>query len=262
MLMELGYFDYTAGVQRQVGVQGWPIKGIMLFVSREDIEPNTFVTVRTPQTTLVERIDLDKLHQLSDFWGGNADDDQAASPGMTYIHLGLVALADNEELTINLDCQGTPGAPTKIGVGVVIDMLPQSGELAYHYQMFTDSSFYSDAASALYLFGLSLPSNGFLVNVKLGEDNYSTTVRATNWAANLLGKIKLDNTTMGVVFENAYGMPLSVNGGWDINNPLTAVVRRVVQVDAERRELAGKRLAKIAARKIGSIDVQTLSAAT
>lgn len=261
MLMELGYFDYAAGVQRQVGVQGWPIKGVMIFVSREDVESATYVTVRTPQTTLCERILLDDLHQLSDFWGGQGDDDGAASIGLTYLHLGLVALADNEELSINLDCQATPSGATKIGVAVVIDMLPQHGEVAYHYQQFTDSSFYCDAAAGLYLIGTSMSTSPLLANVKLGKDHYSTTLRATNWAANLLGKIKLDNSTLGVVFENAYGMPMSVNGGWTFSDGVRAIVRRVVQVDADRRELAASRLAAITARKVEDIDTQSLSAA-
>ena len=259
MLLELGYFDYTQNVQRQASIAGYAVNGLLVFVSREDIEPDTHLTVRSPSATHVERIDLDKLHQISDWWGGAGDDDTANLPGFIYVDLGLIALADGEELTITLDCLGTPGAATKIGVAAVVDDLPQHDELQYAYAMHSDGSFNVEAATSLFVFGTSLSTSGELINVKLGDDTRSTTLRATNWYANLLGKIELDNTTMGVAFDYSYGQPMTVNHS---TAALVSVVRRVVQMSPERAKAATARLAKLAARKIDKVDASTIRATT
>lgn len=255
MLMELGYWDYTQGVQRQCSIQGYPVNGIMIFNTIEAVETNTYVTVRTPQGTLVERINLDYLHQISDFHGGNSDDDTASSPAFVYINLGLVSLGDNDELRVIIDCESADATPIKkIGVGVVVDDLPEHDELIYQYSQHNDGSFNVDAASGLYVFASSIVNEALLINVKLGEDTMSTTFRATNWFANLAGKIELDNTTMGVVFDNALGMPCTVNHS---HPACTAIVRKVVQVDEHRRRGATQRIARQVARRFDSLDSQS-----
>ena len=255
MLMELGYFDYTQGTQRQASIQGYPINGLMFFVSHEQCEPDTYITVRTPQGTLVERIQLDYLHQISDFRGGNGDDDTADFAGFTYVDLGLVSLGDAEELSITIDCESAAVMTSpKIGVAALIDDLPDHDELIYHYQLHSDTSFSSDSAAGMYVFASSISTKAELVNVKLGEDTRSTTLRATNWYANLAGKIELDNSTMGVVFDNKYGQPVTVNHS---AAGTTSIIRRVVQVAPARAHAATKRLARVVARKTASLDAQT-----
>lgn len=254
MLMELGYHPYTTGVQVQSSVQGYPINGLMVFVTDEALETATYITVRTPLGTLVERIKLDYLHMISDFFGGAANND--TGPGFTYIDLGLCSLADQDELVIIADCNGTP-AGDSIGFAAVIDDLPEHDELIYHYQLHNDTSFSSDAASALFLFQASLSTMADLVNVKIGDDTLSTTLRSTNWNANLRGKIEVDNTDMGVVFQEKYGQPIAVNMAV---TGVESVVRRIVQVDEVRRRKATERLARQVARKTMKLDAQSLRA--
>lgn len=257
MQMELGFFQYATGLQKNLSIQGYPINGVMVYVTQEGVENDTFITVRTPASTLVERISLDKLHQISDFQGGNANDDGAQTVGMTYIDLGLVSLADSEEMIITVDCQSSyVGAPSVImcGVSAVIDDLPEHDELIYHYQHHTDTSFSTDSAAGVYLFKESIGSSGDIITAKMGDDTRSTTLRATNWYANLLGKIELDNLSMGVLFDNKYGQPLTINTP---ATNLTTIVKRIVQVDDVRRAKATQRIARTISGKYRSMDAQT-----
>jgi hypothetical protein len=96
--------------------------------------------------------------------------------------------------------------------------------------------------------------SGELINIKVGQDVRSTTLRSCNWYANLMGKIELENITMGVVFENAYGQPLVFNTA---STGVTSIVKRVHQVDGVRREKATARLADQVVRKYNSLDAQT-----
>jgi len=257
MLMETGYFTYTQGVQRQCSIQGYPVNGIMIFTSQEAFEPDTFLTVRTPSGTLVERINLDTLHQISDYYGGNTNDDTFT--GFVYVDLGLVSLGDSEEMNIVLDCESSHATAGNIGVAVIIDDLPENDELTYHYQQHTDTSFASEAVTSVFVFKGSISTSAELINVKQGEDTRSTTLRATNWFANLMGKIEDDNTTMGVVFDNTYGQPVVINMS---ATGVTTIMRRIVQVDDVRRKKATKRLARAVVRKYNSLDAQTKRAVT
>jgi hypothetical protein len=252
MQMELGYFDHETGVQKQCSIQGYAVNGLMIFVSNEAIEPDTYLTVRTPTSTLVERIDLNKMHQISDFQGGNGNDD--SGQGIIYVDLGLVSLGDAEEMHVILDCESAEPGLIKMGVSAIIDELPEHDELIYHYQHHTDTSFNSDSAAACFLFKSSIGTNGSLINAKMGEDTRSTTLRSTNWFANLMGKIELDNLGMGVLFDNKYGQPLTINMA---ETGVTTIVKRIVQVDSVRRVQATKRLARTVATKFGSLDAQT-----
>jgi len=259
MFIEIGYFTHATGAQHVCSLQGYDVNGLIIFASREDIEPDTFITVRTQQATLVQRIDLNKLHQISDYLGGNGNDDGATTTGLTYIDLGLVSLADNEDITITIDDLSSSVTATKIGVCAVIDDMPETDELTYAYSQHTDTSFNEPAATALYAFASSLATLGELINVKVGDDLRSTTFRSTNWAANVLGKIELDNTTMGVVYENRFGQPLTVNHS---STGVTQIVRTVVQHSAKRQAETTARLAARVAAKLRKVDQQTLRAST
>jgi len=257
MLMEIMYQAYTATVQRVASISGYDINGLLVYMAKEDDEVNTYVTVRTGSNVLVERIKLSYLKQISDFNGGNGDDNTANSVGMTYIDLGLVHLADNEELTVIFDCDGVV-ASNFIGCAALIEDLPKHDEQQFHYQLHTDTSFTSDSVCALYTFLAASSSTADLVNVKLGGDARSTTVRAANWFANLLGKIELDNTTLGVVFDNAYGQNLSVNHS---TSGLVCVLKRVVQPDNARSARTTRELAQTVARKVTFVDRTSQKAA-
>lgn len=253
MQMELLYKEYTEGEQAQCSIQGFAVNGLMIYLREELWSPDTYLTVRTPYTTLVERIDLEKMHDISDYLGGNSN--EGGSAGFIYVDLGLVSLGDSEEMTIILDMEGTPSVQGyKIGVSAVIDDLPEHDELMYHYQHHTDTSFNSDAAASLFVFQDSINDSGDLINVKCGDDVRSTTLRSANWYANLMGKIEVDNVRMGVVFDNTYGQPLTYNTA---ATGVTAIVRRVVQVDGARREKATARLAAQVVKKFNSLDDQT-----
>lgn len=252
MQMELMHRDYANGEQAQCSIQGFAVNGLMIYLREEVLSPDTYLTVRTPYTTLVERIDLEKLHDISDYHGGNSNDGLSAA--FVYVDLGLVSLGDSEEMTILLDMEGTPTPGYKIGVAALIDDLPEHDELIYHYQHHTDTSFNSDAAAALYVFQNNIHESADLVNIKCGDDVRSTTLRSTNWYANLMGKIELDNVRIGVVFDNSYGQPLTYNTA---ATGVTAIVKRVVQVDEQRRDKATARLAGAVVKKFNALDDQT-----
>lgn len=255
MQVEILYQQYVQGTQAKCSIQGYPLNGLMIMTTKEELEPDTFLTVRTPTSTLVERIPLSMLHQISDFTGGNGTD--GTFTGYTYVDFGLISLGDNEELICLFDCEGDPVSTQYLGVAALVDDLPEHDEIIYHYQHHTDSSFASDAAAAVYLFKSSITASADLINVKMGDDTRSTTLRSTNWFANLMGKIELGNTTMGVLFENKYGQPITVNTA---STGLTTIVKRIVQVDSKRQVEATKRLANAVVRKVDKLDAQTLRA--
>lgn len=262
MLMEIKYGTYVSGNQETCSVQGQDVRGVLVYLGREDASDLTFLTVRTPQTTLCERISLKKLHRISDFVGGNAPDGGVATGVFVYVNLGLVSLDDSEELYIQLDTTATPGAATTYGVAVVVADLPEHDEVAYHYKYFTDSSFAVDACTSLFVFS-SYPINtlGDLINLKVGEDTRSVTLRAANWWANVSGRVELDVTDFGVVLDNPYGQSVVVNHGIS-GGGVVFVARRVIQSDPVRRAAVTERLVKRAARKVRQIDVQSLKAST
>jgi len=255
MLMEMGYFDYTQTVQRQCSIQGFPVNGLLFFTTAEEIEDNTFVTVRGPEGTLVPRVRMDYLHQISDWYGGASADGDNAS--FFFLDLGLLSLGDAEEMQVIVDCEDDYATASTFGIAAVIDDLPDHDEMVYQYELHTDTSFNAQAAASLFVFRSSLASNAELINIKIGEDVRSTTLRATNWYANVMGKIELDNTEMGVVFDNAYGQPLTVNMS---SLGTTSIVKRVFQAAPHRAVKARKRLSRLVARKVNSLDAQTLRA--
>lgn len=258
MLLELKHWTYTGGNTEVCSIQGYPVKGIMVSVTREEVETGTYVIIRTPQQTLCERLTLEQLHTLSDFGGGNVDEDAAASLAWTFINLGLVALADSEEMTIQVETLAAPGSSTYIGVYAVIADLPEHDEVAYQYKLLTDTAFSVDACSALYVFGTAaIASDGALINCKMGDDTFGVTARAACAYANLLGKLKSDQDKFGVLFENGYGQPVTVNTSL---SGATFIARRVVQQDAVRAAQATARLARVAQRKLRKIDAQSLKA--
>lgn len=260
MLIEMGYYTYSTGVQQQYSLQGYPVRGLMLFVSQEGVEADTFLTVRTPQHTLVERINLDYLHMVSDYMGANADDDTATSAGHIFVDLGLCSLDDSEELVVTLDNDSSyVGTPTTITVGVaaVIEEMPTHDEQMFHYQKHTDSSFSVDACSGLFLFKSSIGTDGSLVNVKQGDNTISTTLRATNWAANLMGKVEVDNNDFGVVFARRYGLPTTINHS---ATGVTTIARRVVQADPARKMKARARLSNQLQKTVAIMDPQSKAA--
>ena len=256
MLMELGYVAAASDTQISRSIAGYPVNGIMIFFSREDFTAISYLTVRNTQGVLVERIPMDYLHQLSDYNGGNTIQG-AATVGMLYVDMGLVNLGMNDEMSITIDV-GTVANATNVGIAVIIDDLPSHDELAYHYALHSDSSFTADSAAALYVFKTAANVEGGLVNVKTGNDTRSTTVRAANWYANLMGKCELDNTTFGVVFENTYGQGITVNHA---TTGLTCVVKRVVQPDEIRRVKSTRDLANAVATKVRYIDPASKRAA-
>jgi len=255
MLQELGYRALTAGNQEQFSIQGYDLDGLVIFVSDEAVEDDAFITVRTQHNTLVERISLHSLHQISDYHGGNSPGVDS-SPGFTMIDLGFLSLSDNEELNVQFDYSGSLTGKY-IGVCASIVDIPSSDERTYHYQIHTDTSFNADAAAALYAFASSISTKGDMVSVKIGEDQFSTTLRSTNWGANVMGKIEADNTTMGVIFEADVGQPLTVNTA---AMGTTFIVRKIVQVDPVRAHKTTKRLARKIVRKAHSLDQQSLKA--
>lgn len=258
MLLEMSYDDYTQGTQRRSSLQGYTVNGLMIFASDEAVETATYVTVRCSLGTLVPRVELDKLHQISDFVAGNADDDTATTNGFTYIPLGVLSLSDDEELEVILDCDSGAAGTIKIGVAAIIAELPVTDEVIYAYDLHTDASFSAEAASALYVFMSSIQTSGLLVNVKLGDRMRSTTFRATNWYANLMGKIETDNSDMGVVFDQKFGQSMVCNHGGGV--AVTSIVRRVVQTDPVRKAAARRRIQRQIANTVQSVDKSSLNA--
>jgi hypothetical protein len=234
------------------------VNGLLIYVSREDVEESTYVTVRNNAGVVVERISLNYLHQLSDFYGGGGNTDVATDIGFTYIDLGLLHLPQGDELVVTLDCDDTPGATAYIGVAAVIDDLPSHDELAYSYQLHTDSSFSVDAACGLYTFLANSNSEAGLISCKLGNIVRATTVRACNWFANLMGKIESSNTSLGVVFETPYGQPITVNHA---TSSLVCVVKRVMQPGDQRRRVVTREINQLAADKVRTVDVTSKRAA-
>ena len=255
MLQEMGYRALTAGNQEQFSIQGVDLDGLVIFSSDEVMDELSFITVRTQTHTIVERISLYDLHQISDYLGGNAPGTDS-SPGFTKIDLGFLSLGDNEELIVQYDYTGTE-INNYIGCCASIVDIPVHDELTYHYQIHTDTSFNVDSCTALYAFASSISTMADLVSYKLGDDQHATTLRSTNWNANVSGHIETDNTKMGTVFESAVGQSVTVNTA---ASNVTFIARRVIQVDPVRARKTTDRIARKVVRKLNALDKQSVKA--
>lgn len=256
MLMELGYRTLVSGQQEQFSIQGYDISELIVFLSDEGLSEQIYCTVRTQTATLVERIPLSIMHQISDYHSGNAPG-TSLTPGFVGIDLGFLSLGDNEEMSVNFDITGTITGAKFIGCAVEILDVPGGNEQTFHYAQHTDTSFNATAAAALYVFKPSISASSELINYKLGEDSQSTTLRSTNWQACINGQIEADNVTMGVVFDNDYGQAMTVNTA---ATGVTYIVKRIHQVDSDRKSKVASRIAKKTARKLRSLDAQSFGA--
>jgi hypothetical protein len=177
-----------------------------------------------------------------------------------YIPLGLVSLSDSDEMSISVDCVGTPGAATSVGVSVVLADMPEHDEIQYQYKLYSDFSFSVDACTSLFAMAtFPLDTLGDLVNIKLGDDTRSMTYRSGVWFFNTFGRVEADELNTACFFDNAYGQPVVVNS----SNPGAGtmfIARRVIQADTLRREEATRRLARRARRKASGVDPQSIRA--